>query len=169
MSQLIRRFFEARKVSCGAQSRPQEPRRGAKSGLAERKNQRSGQESRKKPQDKPKSPPTCPQELPRGAQEAPKRPQEHPKSTPEGPKSPPRDPQERPKEAQDGPKTLSIPSSDRKRRFFRIRRMSKLKRLFLRLGKSVVEPKVAPQSAHKRPNITPRRSQDHLRIESVDF
>ena len=151
--------------------------------------------------------------------------QETPKSIPEEPKSLRRGSQEHPKGAQESPKTLSEPWSDQKRRFFRIRRMSELKSMILRLGWSSWELKIdpkrveeenkhilegsmsqrkcqesskrsprwslgsreapkrptrapqrspegsqeTPESAQKKPKRAPRHSQDHLRIEDVEF
>ena len=71
--------------------------------------------------------------------------QETPKSIPEEPKSFPRSPQEHPKGAQETPKTLSEPWSDQKRRFFRIRRMFKLKSMSVRAGWSSWEFKIDPK------------------------
>ena len=114
--------FEARMVILGAQNRPQEGRRGERTRL--RRIYEPKKVSREL-QEKPK----MVSWLPRSSQET-------PKSIPEEPKSLPRSPQEHPKGAQETPKTLSEPWSDQKRRFFRIRRMSKLKSRFLRFGGS---------------------------------
>ena len=71
--------------------------------------------------------------------------QETPKSIPEEPKSLRRSSQEHRKGAQETPKTLSEPWSDEKRRFFRIRRMFKLKSMNLKLGWSSWEFKIDPK------------------------
>ena len=86
-----------------------------------------------------------PQEEPKMVSWLPRSSQETPKSIPEEPKSLPRSPQEHPKGAQETPKTLSEPWSDQKRRFFRIRRMSELKSMILRVRGSSWELKIDPE------------------------
>ena len=149
-----------------------------------------------------------------------------------GPEVLPRHPQEHPRGAQEGPKTLSRPSSYRKPRFFKNRRLSELKSRFLRFGRSSWELKIdpkrlqerirndfeeakrrrskkkdtrarkrdqretqespqskrvrasqliwvdleaqncsqeTPKSTQEEPKRAPQRSQDHLRIENLDF
>ena len=86
-----------------------------------------------------------PEEEPKMVLWLPRSSQETPKSIPEEPKSLPRSPQEHPKGAQETPKTLSEPWSDQKRRFFRIRRMSKLKSMILRVRGSSWELKIDPE------------------------
>ena len=77
--------------------------------------------------------------------ELPRSPRETPKSTPEEPRRPPRDPEEHPKEAQESPKTISRPSSDRKRRFFKNRAPAETKSRFSRVGGSSWELKIDPK------------------------
>ena len=86
-----------------------------------------------------------PQEEPKMVSWLPRSSQETPKSIPEEPKSLPRSPQEHPKGAQETPKTLSEPWSAQKRRFFRIRRMSQLKSMILRVRGSSWELKIDPK------------------------
>ena len=87
----------------------------------------------------------CTQVEPKMVPCLPRSPQATPKSTPEEPKSLPRGPQEHPKGAQESPKTLSEPWSDQKRRFFRIRRMSELKSMILRVRGSSWELQIDPE------------------------
>ena len=71
----------------------------------------------------------------------PRNPQEHPR----GAQEPPKRLSRAPKGAQESPKTLSEPWSDQTRRFFRIRRMPKLKSMILRVGGSSWELKIEPE------------------------
>ena len=104
----------------------------------EDRTRRAEKKDNKSTQEEPKMVPW----LPRSSQET-------PKSTPEKPRRPPRDPQERPKEAQESPKTLSRPSSDRKRRFFRNRAPAEAKSWFLRVRGSAWEVKIDPKRVEK--------------------
>ena len=118
-------------VILGAQNRPQEGRRG--------------EETRLRRRYEPKKVSRELQEEPKMVSWLPRSSQETPKSIPEEPKNFPRSPQEHPKGAQETPKTLSEPWSDQKRRFFRIRRMSWLKSMILRLGWSSWGLKIDPK------------------------
>ncbi len=66
------------------------------------------------------------------------------------PKEPPRYPHEHPKGAQEGPKTLSRPSSDRKRRFFRNVSIHTVISRFSRVGGSSWELKIDPKKLQER-------------------
>ena len=115
----------------GAQHRPREGRRG--------------QQTRPRRRYEPQKVSREPQEEPKMVSWLPSSSQEPPKSIPEEPKSLRRGSQEHPKGAQESPKTLSEPWSDQKRRFFRIRRMSELKSMILRVGGSSWELKIDPE------------------------
>ena len=118
-------------VILGAQNRPQEGRRG--------------EETRLRRRYEPKKVSRELQEEPKMVSWLPRSSQETPKSIPEEPKNFPRSPQEHPKGAQETPKTLSEPWSDQKRRFFRIRRMFKLKSMILRVRGPSWEFKIDPE------------------------
>ena len=66
------------------------------------------------------------------------------------PKGLPRYPQEHPKGGQESPKTLSIPSSDRKRRFVRIVNIPIIKSKCLRVGGSSWELKIDPKRLQEK-------------------
>ena len=115
----------------GAQNRPQECQRGKQTHL------RRIYEPKKVSREL--------QEEPKMVSWFPRSSQETPKSIPEEPKSLRRGSQEHPKGAQESPKTLSEPWSDQKRRFFRIRRMSVLKSMMLKVRGSSWELKIDPE------------------------
>ena len=65
-----------------------------------------------------------------------------PKKPPRAPKESPRRPQKTEQLCQESPKTLSRPSSDRKLRIFKNRRISKLESMFLKVGRPAWELKI---------------------------
>ena len=103
---------------------------------------------------RPTKPQRRPQQAPKSSSEQPKRPRRGPKSIPEEPKTPPRGPQEHTKAAQETPKARSEPSSDQKSRIIRIRRMSQLKPLLLKVGRSVMETQIVPKTFGKEKKTT---------------
>ena len=127
---------EARMVILGAQNRPHEGRRGERTRL------RRIYEPKKVSREL--------QEEPKMVSWLPRSSQETPKSIPEEPKSLRRGSQEHPKGAQESPKRLSEPWSDQKRRLFRIRRMSKLKSMILRVRGSSWELKIDPERVEEK-------------------
>ena len=106
---------------------------------------RRGEETRLRRRYEPQKVSREPQEEPKMVSWLPRSSQETPKSIPEESKSLPRGSQEHPKGAQESAKTLSEPWSDQKRRFFRIRRMSKLKSMILSVRGSSWELKIDPE------------------------
>ena len=83
------------------------------------------------------------------------------------PEKPPKDPQEHPRRAQEAPKTP--PKARERSPRWCLGSREAPERPQRAPQRSPGGPQETPKSAQKRPKRVPRRSQDHLRIENVDF
>ena len=137
----------------GAQNRAREGRRGEQTCLRRRY---EPQKVSREPQEEPKMVSWLPSSS-----------QETPKSIPEEPQSLRRGAQEHPKGPQESPKTLSEPWSDQKRRFFRIRRTSKLKSMILRVRGSSWELKIDPERFEEENKHVLEQDMSHRRFQEI--